>query len=267
MTARTRGAGGFLAGALIGTMGGLVGLGGAEFRLPVLVGAFRLAMLEAVISNKAMSLAVVAAALLSRSRAISPATLADHLDIALNLMVGCLAGAWWAAGKAMTLPGRWLNGIVTALLGALAVVMLAEAGFGGYEGSTPLLDAGPLRVAAGTLAGLGIGMVAAFLGVAGGELLIPTFVLLYGLDVKLAGSLSLAVSLPTMLVGFARYSRAAAFAVLVQERSLLIRMGSGSILGAAAGGLMLGGVPSRWLIGLLGAVLLVSAIMMSRRAH
>ena len=39
------------------------------------------------------------------------------------------------------------------------------------------------------------------MGVAGGELLIPTIVLLYGVDIKIAGSLSLAVSLPTMLVG------------------------------------------------------------------
>ena len=48
---------------------------------------------------------------------------------------------------------------------------------------------------------------ASLLGVAGGEFLIPTLALLFGADIKLAGSLSLAVSLPTMLVGLARYSR------------------------------------------------------------
>jgi hypothetical protein len=42
--------------------------------------------------------------------------------------------------------------------------------------------------------------------------LIPTLILLFGADVKLAGSLSPAVSLPTMLVGFARYSRESTFA-------------------------------------------------------
>jgi len=36
-------------------------------------------------------------------------------------------------------------------------------------------------------------------------LLIPTIVLFYGTDIKIAGSLSLLVSLPTMLVAFARY--------------------------------------------------------------
>ena len=63
------------------------------------------------------------------------------------------------------------------------------------------------RAIIGVLAGVGIGVVAALMGVAGGELLIPTIVLLFAVDIKIAGSLSLAISLPTMLVAFARYSR------------------------------------------------------------
>lgn len=60
-------------------------------------------------------------------------------------------------------------------------------------------------------------LVAALLGVAGGELLIPAIVLLYGLDIKLAGSRSLMLGLPTMIVGLARYSQSDAFAVLRQD--------------------------------------------------
>jgi uncharacterized protein len=60
----TRLAAAAFSGAIIGTLGGLVGLGSAEFRLPLLIGAFRFAALEAVILNKAMSLVVVASALL-----------------------------------------------------------------------------------------------------------------------------------------------------------------------------------------------------------
>ena len=65
----------------------------------------------------------------------------------------------------------------------------------------------------GVVAGFAIGVVAALMGVAGRELLIPTIVLLYGIDIKIAGTLSLAVSLPTMLVAFARYSRDNSFTV------------------------------------------------------
>lgn len=267
MRAPTRNGKSFVAGSLIGTLGGLIGLGGAEFRLPVLIGAFRLGTLEAVILNKAMSLVVVTAALLFRGGTISPSILAVHLDIVLNLLAGSMVGAWWAAGHAITLPRHWLNRIIMVLLVGLSLVLLSEAWAGVHDGSAPLFEAGPLRWLVGLVAGLGIGMVAALLGVAGGELLIPTIVLLYGLDIKLAGSLSLMVSLPTMIVGFTRYARADAFAVFRQERALMVWMVTGSILGAAIGGMLLGLVPTGLLMGLLGVVLLVSAVKAFQHAH
>ena len=72
----------FSGGAVIGALGGLIGLGGAEFRLPLLIGAFRFAALQAVILNKAMSLVVVASALPFRAAAVPFCSrrraLADH---------------------------------------------------------------------------------------------------------------------------------------------------------------------------------------------
>jgi uncharacterized membrane protein YfcA len=95
--------------------------------------------------------------------------------------------------------------------------------------------------------------------VAGGELLIPTLILLFGADVKLAGSLSLAVSLPTMLVGFARYSRDSTFVVLGRNRWFVIVMAAGSIAGSLVGALLLGIVPGFVLLPALAAILLISA--------
>lgn len=259
VSASARNGQGFVAGSLIGTLGGLIGLGGAEFRLPVLVGLFKFGTLEAVILNKAMSLVVVTAALLFRGATITPGLLMDHLDIVLNLLAGSLVGAWWAAGHAITLQRHTLDRIIMVLLVVLAFVMLAEA-VRGVHGGSPLFEQGAVRFGAGLVAGFGIGVVAALLGVAGGELLIPTIVLLYGTDIKLAGSLSLMVSLPTMIVGFARYSRSNAFAVVRQERPLMGWMVAGSVLGAAIGGMLLGLVPTGTLMGLLGIVLLISAI-------
>ena len=54
----------------------------------------------------------------------------------------------------------------------------------------------------------------------------------------------LAVSLPTMLVGFARYSRDQNFAVLGQNRVFLLVMAAGSIVGTFIGGRLLGLCPT-----------------------
>lgn len=255
-----RGTKGFAAGLLIGFLGGLIGLGGAEFRLPVLVGMFRLPTLDAVIFNKGMSLVVVAAALVFRAGVIPLEQLAPYLEAVLNLLAGSLAGAWWAADHAVTMPRQRLDRIILILLSVLAVVMLTEAWLGLEDDAAPLFPAGVARLTAGLIAGFGIGMVAALLGVAGGELLIPTFMLLHGLDIKLAGSLSLVVSLPTMLVSFARYSRSAAFQVLGRELPLFGWMLAGSVSGAGLGSRWLGQAPSRGLTIVLGLILLLSAL-------
>src|SRR3954466_15533793 len=84
----------FAGGALIGTLGGLIGLGGAEFRLPLLIGAFQFAALEAVILNKAMSLVVVATALPFRAGTVPFKAIAANWTIILNLLAGSLLGAW-----------------------------------------------------------------------------------------------------------------------------------------------------------------------------
>jgi uncharacterized membrane protein YfcA len=89
-------------------------------------------------------------------------------------------------------------------------------------------------------------------------------VLLYAVDIKVAGSLSLAVSLPTMLVAFARYSRDASFAVLGANRWFLLAMAAGSVTGTVFGGLLLGVVPSLVLVPLLIALLLISAVKVWR---
>lgn len=120
------------------------------------------------------------------------------------------------------------------------------------------------QVPIGAVAGFGIGVVAAIMGVAGGELLIPTIVLLFGQDIKTAGSLSLLVSLPTMLVAFTRYSRDGSFAVLGANRRFALVMVAGSIAGAALGGLLLGVFPEMVLIPALAVILLVSAVKLTQ---
>lgn len=252
----------FAAGTAIGLLGGLIGLGGAEFRLPVLVGIFMFPTLQAVIVNKLMSLVVVASAIPFRSVNIPWGQVVDHWPVTLNILAGSLVGAWMGAHYATRIKVEWLNRIIMLLLVLLALGMLL--GHSVLVAETAELSLTPARVLTGVGAGIGIGIAAAMLGVAGGELIIPTLVLLFGLDIKLAGSLSLCISLPTMLVAFARYSRSEAFAVVSRERVFLTWMTLGSLTGTALGGMLLGMVPSDALILVLGMVLLVSAYKVFR---
>ena len=249
--ARRSGFPAFLGGAIIGALGGLIGLGGAEFRLPLLIGMFRFAALEAVIVNKAMSLLVVASALPFRARTVPFSAIGAHWLVIVNLLAGSLLGAWIGAGWATRLTPRTLYRVIAVLLVAIAGILL----LGHNASSAGALLIGPLQTIVGVIVGFGIGVVASLLGVAGGELLIPTLILLFGIDIKVAGSLSLAVSLPTMLAGFTRYSRDKSFVVLGRNRVFVLLMAGGSITGSFLGGQLLGLVPSGVLLPLLAAIL------------
>jgi hypothetical protein len=124
--------------------------------------------------------------------------------VVVNLLAGSLICAWIGATCATKMRSATL----------LSTTHLAQVG---------TLDLPPdPRTVLGVVAGVGIGVVAAVMGVAGGELLIPTIVLLYGVDIKIAGSLSLVVSLPTLLDAFARYSRDNSFQALRDNKPFVI---------------------------------------------
>ncbi|MFI6437542.1 hypothetical protein [Streptomyces sp. NPDC050759] len=120
------------------------------------------------------------------------------------------------------------------------------------------------QMPSGVVAGFGIAVVAAIMGVAGVELLIPTIVLLFAVLIKTAGSLSLPVSLPTMLVAFTRYSRDGSFAVLGANLRFTLVMAGGSVAGALPGGLLVGVFSDVVLIPVPAAILLISSVRLAR---
>jgi uncharacterized protein len=147
----------FVGGAVIGALGGLIGLGGAEFRLPLLIGAFRFAALQAVILNKAMSLVVVASALPFRASAVPFSALAAHWSIIVNLLCGSLLGAWFGAGWATRLASQSLCRAIAILLVGIAGVLLL-----GHDVATSgTVLTGAAQAIAGVVAGFAIGVVAA----------------------------------------------------------------------------------------------------------
>jgi uncharacterized membrane protein YfcA len=169
----------FTAGAAIGVLGGMIGLGGAEFRLPLLISLFGFAALAAVILNKAMSLIVVLVALPARLAAVPASALASHWTITVNLLAGSLIGAWAGATWAVRMRSSTLYKVLAALMVLMAAALLVTHVTTVGTLSLPLWAQVPL----GVVAGFGIGVVAAIMGVAGGELLIPTIVLLFAVDI------------------------------------------------------------------------------------
>jgi hypothetical protein len=163
-----------LAGAGVGALGGLIGLGGAEFRLPLLIGLFGFAALAAVILNKAMSLMVVASALLFRTRSVPLDQLVEHWPIVVNLLSGSLLGAWYGASGYAGHP-RTLYRVIAGLL----ISWLPSRCTNGCQRLPSFLD----RAGRGRRScrrGHRRRRLAA--RAAGGELLIPTTVPLFAVD-------------------------------------------------------------------------------------
>ncbi len=82
----------------------------------------------------------------------------------------------------------------------------------------------------------------------------------FGLDIKLAGSASLIVSLPIVAVGVWRYAVRGTFNARGDWTQTIVPMGVGSMIGAVIGGWLVGSVSQAALKVLLGAILLVSAV-------
>lgn len=253
----------FIAGAGIGSLGGLVGLGGAEFRLPLLVGYFGFATITAVIINKLVSLFVVVFSIFFRSVVIGFDELLPHAFTVVNILLGSLVGAYFAADYACKISQRFLNKIILVILVALALSMLFGHEY--IHSSKPLFESQILLFISGAMAGVIIGIVAAMLGVAGGEFIIPTLILLYGLNPKIAGSLSLCISLPTMLTAFFRYSKSEQFKEAIKDKSFMIFMIFGSMIGSAFGSMLLGTVESQTIAIILGSILLISAFKVFKK--
>ena len=110
-------------GAAIGTLGGLIGLGGAEFRLPVLLGLFALVAHHAVRMNLLMSLVTLAASAVGRFGFASFPDLAAHLPEIMALTIFAMATAWFGAGLLARINAQSLTRLISVLLAAISVLL------------------------------------------------------------------------------------------------------------------------------------------------
>jgi uncharacterized protein len=243
--------------APIGALAGLIGLGGGEFRLPVLMHVIGFPAKASIPLNLIVSLTTLAAALLFRSHVVPAGALAQHLPELVGLMAGGMMSAFWGAGLVHRLRNELLIAAIAILLAALGCLLLIEVLFPFQPLDLPpeLLARLPLAV----LLGLGIGLASSLLGVAGGELLIPSLMFVFGADIKTAGTASLVISLAIVAIGIWRYGRIGAIPCGRGPQRITIAMGLGSIIGSLIGGLAAAAAPVIALKILLALVLLAAA--------
>lgn len=242
----------------IGGLGGLIGLGGGEFRLPVLIYGIGFDARSAVPLNLLTSLITLVFSLLIRSRTISIAPVVPHLPEMAGLLAGGMASAFYGASLVSRLSDTRLVGLIAALLAVLGLLMIAEA-FLPFQAGDLIAGGMAAHAAVGVLIGVGVGLVSSVLGVAGGELLIPTLILIFGADIKTAGSASIMISLGVVLIGLFRYWRSGRLPTGSGPQRITAAMAAGSILGATLGGLAVAYAPVSFLKIFLGCVLLAAA--------
>ena len=242
-----------VAGAGVGVLGGLIGLGGAEFRLPLLIGYFSNPLRRAIGLNLGMSLVTVMAALAGRL-ATGSAAPAAPLHVIVALIGGGVAGAYIGASWLIGASSRALWRAVRGLLAVIGALLLIEA-FVPW-GSDGLVTASIAQATVGVVAGVLIGVVSSLLGVAGGELIVPALVFGFGIDIKAAGTASLMISVPTVLMGLWRQVSSA---TAEEFTRIVVPMSAGSVVGAVVGAMLIVFVPGGSLKVVLGLVLIWSA--------
>lgn len=253
-----------LTGAPIGCLGGLIGLGGAEFRLPLLVGLFKYSARQAIALNLAVSLITLLSSLIFR---LPQAPLQDILFLVptmLALIAGGLIGAYMGAWHAKSWSEALLEKMILILLVSIGLLLIGEVFYPLVSKGIPMPFAVSLAVAG--VFGVGIGTVSSLLGVAGGELIIPTLLFVFGVDIKIAGTASLIISLPTVVTGILRHASNGAFANRRDLTFLVFPMGLGSIVGAFIGGLLVLYAQEQMLKVILGIILILSSIKIFYRS-
>jgi len=239
-------------------LGGLLGLGGAEFRLPLLVALFGYALRQAIPLNLAISFVAVVIATLSRWLLAGQAPLPSAVPVAVAMMVGGMIGAAVGSRWLTRVSDERLHSAVRVLLVGIGSLLIVESV--GSRASSGLPLGGTALAIIAACAGIGIGAVSTLLGVAGGELIIPTLVLAFAVPIKAAGTMSLLISIPTMLVGLARHRARGGFQDVQDIRRVVLPMAVGTVVGSAVGGLLVVYASASGVKLLLGCVLIVSAL-------
>lgn len=242
--------------AIIGAVGGLLsgafGVGGGILMVPLFVMFAGMDQRRASATSLAaiVPTAVVGAVtyFLNGEVALIPA---------LFVAAGGIIGSWIGARLLRRLPLGWLRWMFIALLVAVAVRMLLFVPE--RTAMQPELDA--LTIIGMVALGLVIGVASGLFGVGGGLIMVPAFMLFFGMSDLVAKGTSLAVMIPTAISGS-----------VTNARGGIVDLRVGIIAGIAATAASFGGVALAHLMSpevstwLFAALVVIAAVQLSVRA-
>lgn len=244
-------------GFLMGIAAGLIGVGGGEFRIPILLYVLGLPVVTAIAVNLLVGLLTVVASFLRRFQL---GLLNEHVaNVALFMSLGSIIGGYLGALLTGKIPEKPLKKVLAAFL----VIIGLKIGLEPFV-HTPFLFQFTLgfteEVILAALVGIVIGFISGLLGVAGGEFRIPMLIYLFGLDIVVAGTTSLLVSIPTVAMGFTKHHQ---MGHTNRDATIIaIMMGASSVIGALIGASYAGIVDKDILKVLLGIILILATVRM-----
>jgi len=247
----------FLFGLLLGVAAGLIGVGGGEFRIPVLLHVIGLPVITAIAVNLLVGLLTVVASFIRRFQL---GLLNGHsVNIALVMSATSIIGAYVGALLTDRIPEKPLKKLLAAFLVIVGLKIGLEP-FIEFQVAFTFTWSFLEEALLAALIGLAIGIISGTLGVAGGEFRIPALIYIFNLDIVAAGTASLLVSIPTVASGFLKHhsmrhmNRNAWF--------IAITMSAGSMLGAFVGASYAGVIGKDILKVLLGVILVLATVRM-----
>ena len=241
-------------GLAAGFIGGLFGVGGGLLVVPGLVLWLHFEQRRAGATSLATIVASATAAV-TRFAADGSA----EFDTAAVILLGAGAGAVIGARQAGRIPNLWLaRGFIAFVL--ISAVRLAVGSDGGEPGDA--IISGSLEPIALVVVGLAAGLLSATLGIGGGVVFVPALVMLFGFEQAVGQGTSLAVIVPTALIGTVTHAREGRV-----DWPIGVTAGLGGVVGGLLGAQVALGLPEDVLQRLFAGFLVVIAIGMRSRAR
>ena len=225
-------------GSFTGLLAGLVGLGGAEERIPFLLYYLRLPLEDMLVSNLLISFAT--SGLNFGVRINGGVWSLNAAYVSAAMIVGSIPGAYAGVVLSHRASKRTLKRFIALLL--TFVIARAFYGLVFIPGGSGQVRISTLDLILSVISGLGVGIISGSAGVAGGEYRIPILTYVIGLPIKIAGTASQLVSLPTIAIALSRHKRLG----FVTRRSLVAAamLGIPSVVAASLTGLLVAGLPT-----------------------